>query len=56
MHQQTFTVDFGVAGKVRFTVETDEVLPKYHALGAIEVACGELIFQNRALIDSQTDC
>lgn len=52
MHEQTFTIDFGVAGRVHFVVESPEALSRFHALGAVEIATGELLSQNQDLIDS----
>ena len=55
MHQQTFTVDFGYAGKVTIAVESEQELSLYHSLGAMETACGELIRENNALMNSDVE-
>ena len=55
MYTQTFVVDFGHAGKVTVIVESEQELSLYHSLGAVETACGELISQNNALINSDVE-
>lgn len=55
MYSHEMKVEFSNGTVVKFFVESKEALSQYHALGAIEVATGELVSQNRALIDSQPD-
>ena len=56
MFTQELQIQFSNGTKVRFVVESGEELSKYLTLGCIEVACGELVFQNKALMDSHKDC
>lgn len=55
MFTNEMQIEFKNGTKVRFVVESCEELSKYLTLGCIEVASRELVFQNRALMDSRTD-
>lgn len=56
MFTNEMLIEFGKRTRVKFIVESEEALSKFHALGAIEVATHKLISENQALIDSHPDC
>lgn len=55
MFTNEMQIEFSNGTKVRFVVESSEELSKHHTLGCIEVACGELISQNREIMEARLD-
>lgn len=55
MYEQKFSVDFGDAGKVTVTVESERELSLYNAIGALETAAGMIVDRHNELIISQED-
>lgn len=55
MNEQRMVISFSNGTTVEFSVKSMEALSQHHTLGCIEVACGELISQNNALMSSGAD-
>ena len=55
MNEQRMVISFSNGTTVEFSVKSMEALSQHHTLGCIEVACGELISQNRDIMESYQD-